>query len=277
MNQSSPVMACRASEYGAIVGHLRLGRLKKTRQWSQVVALLEGAPYDTAGVVRATIIAADHQLRTLSKDPSLAYCFWVLTRITWAGRSTDFTSELVDLGLHDGAQASALTFIARLSDHVRTELARHPESGPVSEIASLSLKRSLTETVGTRGPSLFGSTVEDLQGAFRDYSTRRGFSELSQRFFGDFLSRTLRSLLDRELPNHIGPPHSVTTIQKSSEFLEAIDLYTRQSAGIVRDFAGGWYSKHNWESQGRISLEEASNFVAVALRKFRSELKRETA
>jgi hypothetical protein len=230
-----------------------------------------------AEVARATVLAADHQLRSLSGDPSLAYCFWLLTRITWAARSTNFTSELVDLGLQDGYQTSALAFIGRVSDHVRNELARYPESGPVSELASLSLKRSLTETVGTRGPSLFGSTVEDLQGAFRDYSTRSGFSELSQRFFADFLSRTLRSLLDRELPNHIGPTHPLTTIKEGSDFLEAVDLHARQSAAIVRDFAGGWYSKHNWESRGRISLEEASNFVAVALRKFRSELKREAA
>ncbi len=39
----------------------------------------------------------------------------------------------------------------------------------------------------------------------------------------------------------------------------------------MEDFASGWYSKRNWESQGQISPEEARGFVAVALRKLRME------
>ena len=57
----------------------------------------------------------------------------------------------------------------------------------------------------------------------------------------------------------------------------AIDLHARQSAAIMREFAGGWYSKQNWETQGEITLDDAQRFVAVALRKLRAELKRESA
>lgn len=257
------------------MGHLRLGRLPKNLRWREVVALLESSPGDTAAVARATIVAADRQLRSLSNDPSLAYCFWLLTRVTWAARSNDFIAQLADLGLASGADTPTLAFIARVSDHVRDELAQYPESGPASELASLALRHSLTETVGTQGPTLFGSTVEDLRHAFREYSTQRAFAELSQRFFGDFFARTLRSFLDRELANHLGTRHALTAVDDSSDFLRAIDLHARQSATIIRDFAGGWYSKHNWETRGEISLDEARRFVAVALRKLRSDLKRE--
>ena len=214
----------RIGRTGSILGHLRLGRLKKTLRWRQVVELLEGAPDDASGIARATVLAADRQLRILSGDSSLIYCFWLLTRITWAARSTDFAGELADLGLREGAQAPALTFIAKVSDHVRNELASHPESGPVSELASLSLRRSLTETVGTRGPSLFGNTVEDLQGAFREYSTVSGFSELSQRFFGTSSPElcvpfsTENSLTTSVQPMHWQPSKRVVSAWSRSTF-----------------------------------------------------------
>lgn len=42
---------------------------------------------------------------------------------------------------------------------------------------------------------------------------------------------------------------------------------------IVEDFAGGWYSKRNW--QGEISEHDAEGFVAVAIDKLRAEIARE--
>ena len=61
------------------------------------------------------------------------------------------------------------------------------------------------------------------------------------------------------------------------EVASAIDLHARQAAAIMREFAGGWYSKQNWETKGEITLNDAQRFVAVALRKLRTELKQESA
>ena len=76
-----------------------------------------------------------------------------------------------------------------------------------------------------------------------------------------------------ELYNQIGSGAALQTVQDSAEFSRALDLHTRQSAAIMREFAGGWYSKNNWQSRGSISQDEAQGFVAVALRKLRSDLK----
>ena len=167
-----------------------------------------------------------------------------------------------------------LSFISQVSDHVRSELARYPESGPFSELSSLALRRALSETVGQEGRSLFGSSLEDLQQAFRAYSTPRTFGTLARRFFGDFFARTLRFFVEKELANSVGSGHGLTSVEQSQEFTAALDLYTRQSAYIMEEFASGWYGKHNWEAKGQISPEEAQGFVAVALRKLRMELAR---
>ena len=257
------------------MGHNRLGRLPKYVRWNQVVALLDTAPTHVQPLAAATALAADRYFRTLAGDPSLAYCFWLLARVTWAARSEDFTAELSSLGVSVDADVPAIGFIASLSDHVRIRLAQNPGSGPVSELASLALRRALTETVGIRERNLFGSRLEDLQHAFRTYSTQHHFSDVAQRFFGDFMARTLRSYIDRELANHVGPGNPLATVTAGSEFIRALDLHTRQAAAIVHEFAGSWYSKHNWTSRGAITQEEAQGFVAVALRKLRSELKRD--
>ena len=257
------------------MGHTRLRRLPKHLRWRQVVALLEESPGNAEAVSRATAIAADEWLLRLKGDPSLTYCFWLLTRVTWAARTDSFAEQLRSFGLDVGDGTPTLAFVAALSDLARSELSQHPESGPVSELASLAMRRALSETVGQQGRTLFGSTLSDLQLALRTYSTRERFGELAQRFFGDFLARTLRSYLDREIPNLVGVSPGLRSVEDSAEVVAAIDLHARQSAAILRDFSGGWFSKRNWESRGQISQEETTGFVAYALQKLRSELKRE--
>ncbi len=257
------------------MGHIRIGRLPHRLKWQEVVGLLEATPKNAAAVSRSTVLAADERLLRLKDDPSLNYCFWLLTRVTWAARSDNFLRELGRLGIEVQGDAQTLSFIAALANHAQTENSKHPESGPVSELASLAMRRALTETAGLQGGTLFGSALSDLQLALRGYSTRERFGELAQRFFGDFLARTLRSYVDRELPNLVGVSSALGSVADSAEAVQAIDQHARESALILREYAASWYSKHNWESRGEISLDETRGFVGYALQKLRMELKRE--
>ena len=54
---------------------------------------------------------------------------------------------------------------------------------------------------------------------------------------------------------------------------EALKTHCLQSARIVHDFCGEWYSKT--EFQRGIDLENTSGFMAVALRKLEAELRRQ--
>jgi hypothetical protein len=259
------------------VGHNRLGRLPKTERWNTVVGLLTERPADASRIAAATLAAAEYQLRDLPRQPALSYCFWLLTRITWAARSDDFIGELGRLGVAVEGQTSTLAFISTLADHVRGALASDTESGVFADLAALSLRRALSETAGVQSRSLFGSAVEDIQSSLRLYSTKDQFGAVSQRFFGDFLARTLTYFVDYEIGRVSALRGGMASGTEARTTRDAIDLHARQSARIVRDFAGGWYSKHNWESQGPISREQSDRFVAYALRKLRMELKTEAA
>lgn len=259
------------------MGHNRLGRLPKTRRWVQVLELLDTSPQETAQIAGLVAEAADLRLRRLADDPSLTYCFWLLTRIAWSARGPHFYEDLSELGVDIDPNASALTLISRTADRVRAAVSGYPSSGHFAEISSLALRRALSDSVGQQGPSLFDSSAEDVQRAFRRYSTRDRFGELAHRFFADFMSRTLRSLVDRELSNHVSATSRLSSVESSLGFMQALDTHAWQSARIVEEFAGGWYSKHNWESKGEISPAEAQRFVGYALRKLRSELKQGAA
>lgn len=144
------------------MGHVRLGYLPKTRRWSAVVELIASSPDDIGILSDATARAAEKRLRELRNDASFAYCFWLLTRIASASRAGDFAGALSEFGIELRPDETALSFISQVSRQAGRELAKHPESGPFSELASLSMRRALTETVGQQSQFLFDSPTRAL-------------------------------------------------------------------------------------------------------------------
>jgi hypothetical protein len=256
------------------MGHSLIARLPKSLQWRAVTALLNSPELTAPQLAWLTSKAARERLLQLRGDPSLTYCFWLLTRLASASRGEDFIASVNLLGIEVGPDDTALQLITRVTDRAREELAHYPESGPFGEMASLALRHALVQTVGTEGRSLLGSAVEDLERAFRRHSTAAQFGELSQRFFADFMARTLRYYVDRELPHAVGKTPVLASIGASSDFTKALDLHTYQSARIVETFAADWFSKHHFQQMGAIGRDEAEGFVAHALSKLRSEIKR---
>jgi len=255
------------------MGHIRIGALPTTRRWREVVELLEESPQLTGALTAALTEAADARLRGLATDESLNYSFWLLTRIASAAQQGNFVAQLSRLGLQLSEGTSTLSLISDITDKVRQRTAAEVQSGDFGELASLALRRALMDTVAEHGRSLFGSTVEDVHAALRSYSTPVRFGVVSQRFFADFFARTLRSLLDRDLPNRIGDDRTIRNLAEGQEFSDALDLYTRQAARITQGFAEGWYSKYNWQSQREITPEQSRGFVGYAIQKLRMELK----
>lgn len=254
------------------MGHNIVGMLPKTQRWEHVANLLHSPDVDPSAVAAATVAAAERRLVALRGDPSLTYGFWLLTRLASAARGPDFLAAIAQLGVPALPDDTTLSFIARVHDRARVELNRYPESGPFGEIASLALRGALAETVGTAGSSLFGSSLDDLEGAFCRHSTAAQFGELAHRYFAEVYARTLRFYVDRALSTSVRLGGGLASIADAREFGEALDRHARQSARIVERFGAEWFVKHHWGSDGAISREEAGRFTAHALTKLRKEL-----
>jgi hypothetical protein len=254
------------------MGHIITGDLPRTKRWNQVVGLLRAPVVDHGSVAAATMSAAEERLRQLRGDPSLTYCFWLLTRLASAARGPDFRADTQHLGLDVHGQDHALALVAQVNDRVREELATFPESGPFGDLAVNALRTSLTETLGAQNLSLFGSSVDDLAATFRRHSTASQFGELATRFFGAFYAQTLRYYVDRALSAAISPAGGLRTLADLSDFQQALERHARESAQIVELFAAQWWVKHKGTEGEPISREEVQRFTAHALTKLRKEL-----
>jgi hypothetical protein len=254
------------------MGHNRLGYLAHTQEWRDVVSLLDGSEVDPGELASQVITAADRRFAALAGDQALSYCFWLLTRIASAARKPGFDGELAELGVQTYAGMSVLGFIAAVVDRVDDRLAGLPGAGHFGRIAALALRQALLETLGPHGGTLPGLLGEDLRETIHQSTTDAHFADLSRRFFARFLGRSLQSIVDRELEQHIGETFAFATVADSHDFLQALDVHARETARIVERFAGDWFSKHHWLSEGQISAEEAEGFTAQAVRKLRDEL-----
>jgi hypothetical protein len=257
-----------------LMGHTEIARLPTSQRWQIVTNLLHSPRLDARSVAGAVTVAAQRRLRDLNRDPSLTYCFWLLTQLASAARGDDFLGDVAALGIPAQPDDTVSRFLARVADHTRAQLADFPESGPFGDIAATALRQALAETVGTHGRTLFGSSVDELVFAFQRYSTPTQFGDLAQRFFAAFMGQTLRYYLDREIPHAIGGDGLIHS-GDASTFTAALDRHARELARVVEAFAIGWYDKHHWERLGSIPLIDAQGFVGHALPKLRGALVRE--
>lgn len=283
------------------MGHTRLGPIPKTRPWNAVVAAFargaagsrapgEGiggtgnsevgtedaaalAPFDrerVAGVADQTLQAARGGLERAKDDPGLLYSVYLLTQVALASREANWHQRLEGLGIHLDSDASLLDLTAEFQGAIDDWLARRHHRSDVSEMAARAATDALATLTSPKAQTLFGDSGEELRLAVRPLSTKAGFADLGQVFFGRFISGFLNFYLSRVTAAHLGDGrlHQVGDI---TAFNRVLDTHCRESAQIVRDFAGQWYSKTQYEKG--ISLENTAGFVAVALSKLQEELR----
>jgi hypothetical protein len=245
------------------MGHIRLGNLPRTRKWQQVVALLDsGAATDQ--VAAATLDASKRGLEEAARDPALAYSFWLLTQLPLCARKSDYSEELRRLGISVASDPGLLDLVGAFTDSVDAHVRRTGGRTDLGEMAQMGAAESLTSTLRQQTTSLFGTTPEDVQRELAKLATPKNFSLLARDFFSRLSERYLTYFLSRQLSNQY------RSVEENRQFREALSLHCQQASKIVEQFAGGWYSKTNYE--GGITPRKAANFIQVALKKVRAEL-----
>lgn len=264
------------------MGHQRLGELPKSRKWTAVVAAITGEDREgggsgslSQGVVKIadlTLEAADAGLQRAIDDSGLRYTFYLLTQIVLAARESDWRQRLGNIGIHLSEDSSLFDFTTEVHDAIDRYLTTHGPPTDLSEMAQQAAGQAVAELAGPNATTLFGSGPAELQSALRKLSTKAGFARLGQRFFGCFMSRFLNFYLSRVTAGHVSGLR-LTQLGELSHFDAALEHHCDQSARIVQDFCGEWYSKT--EFQHGIDLPNASRFMAVALRKLQAELQKQ--
>lgn len=252
------------------MGHLRVGRLPATHKWRHVVALVAGDA-SAAAVANATMEAAHRGLEIASRDEGLRHALWLLSHITLAAREQDFAKALNAVGVPVPEGPSVFDVVGGFSEAVDSHLRAVGGRTDIAEMAQMAAAETLTALCSAESKRLFETTPEDVREAVQSFSTRGGFSKLAHDFFARLTERYLTYHLSRELSNHVGAGKRFRDIQEHTEFVQQLNTTCRQASVIVRDFAGGWYSKTNFETG--ITPKKAAAFAWVALKKIRAELK----
>jgi hypothetical protein len=251
------------------MGHFLLGRLSGTPKWTHVVDLIASGA-DAPAVALAVLSASKKELETAAQDPILGYTTWLLTQVPLAAKGRKVFEELQAKGLQLFYRPNLMEVVEAFTDTVDAYADQQKRRSDIGEMAQLSAVESLTSMIGEKTGSLFGATPKDVQKALRSFTANKNFSLLTQEFFARFLRRYLSYFLSRELSNHVGPNRRFANIYKHIEFNRDLDLYCRQVTRIVKNFAGGWFSKANYD--GGINLSKARIFTYEALKKIRDEL-----
>lgn len=264
------------------MGHSRLGDIPKTRKWQDVVAYLadptqtEHAEHNEADpkpLAKAVLSAAEGALNNLPKDRSIQEVFYLLTRTALAARENDWVAALQSIGVQPEGGLNPATLTAAFVNRADDVVARLPSRSDFGEISIQAAGEALVELVGMpEQRRIFAAEESETGAALKAVSTKAGFSELGHRFFANFLGRFLNFYLSRITASHVGGSRIRNTAELA-QFNEALKLHSRQSAEIVRDFCGEWFSKANWKEG--INPENTSRFLAHCFSKLRDELGRQ--
>lgn len=265
------------------MGHTRLGTIPKTKKWNAVVGTVTAGSSASLGtpvsasqnvdkIASETLEAAQGGLDTAINDLGLRYTFFLLTQIVLATRSDNWKEQLNNLGLRLSDNSNLYDFSTEIQSAIDEFLFLHNHSSDVGEMAQKAAGEAVSVLAAPKSVSMFGDGLDQVKIAIKDLSTKRGFSTLGQKFFGLFMSHFLNFYLSRVTATHINSA-SIQQIGEVSQFNDTLRVHCEQSARVVYDFCGEWYSKT--EYQKGIDLDNTSGFVAIAVKKLRAELKQQ--
>ena len=252
------------------MGHLRLGRLRTTNRWKDVITLMSSGA-DIAELAAATAFAAETEFKAAQGDPALAWTVWLLTQLPLAARSGQLADKLGGLGFDPSAANSLFNLVAGFTQAVDVHSSGNFRRTDLGEMARLAAAESLSVMVGAGLPTLFNVTPDDVQRELSKFASKDRFAKLTRDFFARLTQKSLEYYISRELPNHIGPDKPIANISQQIAFRSALECHCREASEIVEIFAGGWFSKANF--QGTLTPDAAQHFADYALKKMRDELR----
>ena len=253
------------------MGHVRLAVLPRSVFWKDVVALLE-SDADDAAVVAASARAAEKDMLEAAQGPVFVESVRLLLSVPLAARSTEFGLALREIGLAVRDQPSLIDLVAAAGDRLDRTARDTGSRSDFDELSARALVATLSTSIGDALPGLFDAGPSDVQDIARRFSWSRGISELSRSYFGQLVSGSLSSWLDRTLALQIGEGRRFGTVADRSRFDVALAQLSSEATRIIREFAGGWYGKTIHE-KGAIGSRDAAAFGHVALKKIVAELR----
>lgn len=261
------------------MGHSRLGKLPKTKQWNAVVATFAGADPGADGsnfttevsrIATEAMKASAGAVKAARSDGGVAEIFFILTQIALAARRQNTVEALERLDIRLPAAPSALDVTIEVHRIIDDRLDANGRRTDIGEMAQLAVGEALASYLRAQPRDMFADPAQQLHRNLKGLGTQKAFGQISHEFFGGLTARLLGFNLSR-LVRAGGNSHLIGDADDLTRFNAELRLHSRQRAEIVRDFAARWFSKREFEEG--ITRDNCKRFVAHALKKLEDEFK----
>ncbi len=253
------------------MGHNTLSRIPGSKNWRDVVGLLEGQAA-TQDVISASAKAAERDMLRAADDPVFVEAVRLLLIIPMAARSEDFGGALRDLDLAVADRPELFDLIVATTERLDSVARTQGSRSDFGELSARALVTTLSTTIGDQLQGLFVASPADVQAVIKRQSWSRGISDLGRAFFGNLVGETLSYWLDRTLDTHVGADRRFRNAGERSAFDVDLEQFTTEATRIIKEFTGGWYGK-TLHQKGGFSSGDAAAFGAVALKKVVEEIR----
>lgn len=255
------------------MGHARISPLPATRKWREVVALV-GCGANARQVAAATLKACEKELEKAADDPGMVEAVWLLMRLPLAARGDDFVHELFRIGVDVPPEPGLPDLIAGVTEAIDRKLFNSCKRSDLGELAQTAATETLAEYLGGRLGGMFGTSTEELQAELASLDTAKQFGQFAKEYFTRFTFKVIDYFLNRTLPEQTGRGKRFTSFPQQQRFTDALETHCRETAEIVKTYAGEWLKLHEWETKGDIEREMAGKFISYAMTKLTAELRR---
>lgn len=257
------------------MGHVRLGKLPRTKKWREVVSLIASGA-DVSQVADATLKAAEDAFEyvNINEDEGFNQAAWIMVQLGIAAKADDPIEHLKNQGVDLTGQTSMSGIQAAISDAMDNHLEQCGRKYDLGEIAQRALIEAISNQIKPRLEGrLFSVTPDDIRGILSEFRKQKEFSQLSKQFFSVLSNRCMDYFLSRTLSSQIGEGQRFASMNEKSQFDQALKMHCHEAAKIVEEYSGGWFSKHMYEEAGNISRESVKGFASYGMKKMTDELK----
>jgi hypothetical protein len=255
------------------MGHLRLGKLPKTRTWRQIVQEISpGGEMDTESLMLKTIEATKKSLQFYADSNRLSDFFHFVVGLSLAGRTGNLNPELLDRGIASVGQAENVFHLLRALKAREFE-SDNPERAAILHAAAGETISRWLATHQEAQDSLFEADSRPMH-AWSQIANGAGFCEFTRQFFSTLLERHLRYYLDRAASSQLLEPDDIDRFRSNlSNRVDHISKLAFESSKITQSFAAGWYNRNANDSYP--TQADVHRLANHSLDKLQEELRRE--
>lgn len=256
------------------MGHVRLGRLNRTKAWKDVIALISlGA--DARQIAQATLNAAKDgfSFTKICNDAGFQKAVELLVQLGIAAKSNDFIDHLRSQGMELSNSASIDEIKANIYEIVDHHCMKTGSKTDLGEIAVGSLVGAVSHVIKKNTENLLWSpTAEDYKSAFNNLGKPEGFGEVAVEFFSQVTDRCVQNYLSHITTGELGSGQRFATIHQEREFKDSMTQHCRETAVVVRQYSTDWFAKHFYVKKEQSPAESTSGYANFAMKKMTEAL-----